>query len=894
MRGPNNIGKVTEYCMLIGRVRISVLLKVLLLLLSFSTLTITGIKAQDIYNPDKESTPFVYDEIPVILTVEGYGSFNLDVIYTNNNMLFINVEDLFKTLKIQCKAGLRGDSLRGFIENESRTYLIDYNNRQIKVGDKIFNSQNGLVKEMGTIFIESTLFAEAFGIRLTFNYRALSIQLKSSFELPIIKELRIEKLRNNLSKVKGEETFDTAVQRNYHLFKFGTLDWAAVTTQTLNGSADNRFRLGLGTEFLYGEANVSFDYYNQQKYDNRQLQYQWLWVDNDKSIIKQAQVGTIPTQTIAFINSPVIGAVIRSSPTTVRKASGYYTINETTEPNWTVELYLNNELIDFTKADASGIFTFKVPIIYGYTTLKLKFYGPMGEERIDERTMNVPYTFMPANEFEYGISGGILQDSSSSRFGKADFNYGIDRMFTLGGGIEYLSSITNGPFIPYLKASIQPYSKLTINAEYAYGVRTRGLLSYYLGQNALIELDYSKYEEGQRATLLDAPEERKIKLSLPFRFKSIIGFAKLDYTKLIYKEFSYDQGNIMLSMYYKRFSANSSTQINWIEQRTPYISSDLALSYRLKNGFNLRSTAQLNLNDGNLMRVKAELEKLIPKGYFSIAYERNILFNDNYITLNLKYDLPFARANITTTHSKNNAAISESAQGSLAFGSGDVYVHKSNNPSVGKGGISLYPFLDTNHNGIFDKGEHMVKVTSVEINGGKVIFSEKDSIIRIPDLNAFTKYIVEFNDNDLENIAWRFKNKKYQVLIDPNQFKHIDIPIIPLGEVSGTISIISDNSKKAIGRILVNVYKKNGTKVLTGTLSESDGYIYYLGLMPGDYTARIDSAQLSNLNLTADPPQIDFTIKQSENGDIVGGINFVLSRKEITVKPGKEAIEPKH
>ena len=50
----------------------------------------------------------------------------------------------------------------------------------------------------------------------------------------------------------------------------------------------------------------------------------------------------------------------------------------------------------------------------------------MGEERTVERTMNVPYSVMPAKEFEYGLTGGMVQDSSSSRFGRAEFNYGVN------------------------------------------------------------------------------------------------------------------------------------------------------------------------------------------------------------------------------------------------------------------------------------------------------------------------------------------------------------------------------------------------------------------------------------------------------------------------------------
>ena len=902
MKKNNYIGNIVRYCMLIVHIRYALLLKcVLIILCVLSELNV--IAADDII-VDKGGVEIVYDEIPVRVMVQGFENFYLDAIYTDKKILYINVGYLLKTLDIPCTAGQNGNSLSGYIGNKSQTYLIDYDAGQIKVGNKIMILENGLLKDKGALYLESSLFAETFGITLNFNYRALSIILKSDFELPAIKQQRIERMRTNLSKIKGEELVDSIVKRNYHLMRFGMIDWAVGSTQTGNGTTDNQFALGIGAELLYGEADVMVHYYDRQKFDNRQLYYLWRWVDNDKKFIKQAQLGTISTQTISFINSPVIGATIRNTPTTVRRASGYYSINEFTEPNWNVELYINNVMVDYTKADASGLYAFKVPIVYGYTTLKLKFYGPLGEERTEERTMNVPYTVMAAKEFEYGVSTGMVQDSSSNRFGKGEFNYGVNRFLTVGGGVEYLSSITNGAYIPFLTATMQPFNNLTLNAEYAHGVRTRGLINYYFKRDILLELDYTKYVTGQLATRMNAPEERKARLSIPLRYKMINGYVKFDYTQLVYKNFNYNQSSVIMSAYYKQISANSSTQINWIDHSTPYVISDLALLYRMGMGYSLRPTVQFNANKNEFTTYKVALEKYIPKGYFSISYERNVPANTNLVNVSFKYDLSFARTNVSAsqrkgrtinseTHQGENTMISESAQGSLAFGSGNKYIYKNNNTSVGKGGISLYSFLDLNHNSIFDKGEPMVKLTSCRLMGGKIILSEKDSIVRIADLTAFTKYILEFNDNDLQNISLRFKKKRYEVLIDPNQFKRIYIPIVPVGEANGMVYLNTDNTLEGIGRVLVKFYNKKSNKVIAETLSEPDGYIDYLGFEPGEYFARVDSTQLSNLNYTAVPLQKEFTIKTLREGDIVSGIDFILNQKTEKTTPQDNRIYTK-
>ncbi|MFA9399460.1 MAG: hypothetical protein ACERKV_14510, partial [Clostridiaceae bacterium] len=135
-------------------------------------------------------------------------------------------------------------------------------------------------------------------------------------------------MRENLSKIQGDIVADTILNRNYSLFKSGMLDWSISSTQSSDASIKSKFGIGLGAELFYGEANVSVIYDNEYGFNDRNLYYRWRWVDNDKKIIKQAQIGKILNQPIAFYNSPLIGAVIRNSPTTVRKASGYYTIND--------------------------------------------------------------------------------------------------------------------------------------------------------------------------------------------------------------------------------------------------------------------------------------------------------------------------------------------------------------------------------------------------------------------------------------------------------------------------------------------------------------------------------------------------------------------------------------
>jgi hypothetical protein len=848
----------------------------------FMLLLTLSAKGQSGPNEGKLNPLLSFDEVPVKIFINGYGSFDTDVIITENQSVYLNLYDLFTKLGIRCVEGNSGNNLDGFIENESKLYKVDFKERTITVDKQTIRSVNGILKELEVIYVESSVINEAFGLSMIFNYRSLSIKLESNFELPVLKQMRLDKMRKNISKLqKIEVVADTIIARKYNLFRFGMVDWSFSSYQIQDEKVNNRIGLGIGTELLYGEANVSVFLDDNYKFDKRQLVYSWRWVDNNKKFIKQAQLGNIRSESISFLNAPVVGATITNSPSTIRKATGYYTITEHTEPNWTVELYINDVLVDYTKADASGLYVFKVPNVYGFTTLKFKFYGPLGEERTEERTTNTAYTFMPAKKLEYIISAGVLQDGKQSQFGKSALNYGVNKFITVGGGVEYLSSISDRPFIPFAKVAVQPFGKMAISLEYAHDVKISGLLNYYFGQSAFLEIDYEKFKEGQRATLLSVDQNLKIRALAPFKIKNVSGYGKVGFQQFIYDSFIYNQFSAEFSGYYKNFNANVSLLSNWEGTKTAYATSIFSLSYRMGNGVVFRPSAEYNLSNNSFIRERIELEKRVGKMYFSGSYERFVTAQTNNFIFSFKYDSPFARVGLTASHINNKLMSSQTTQGNLAFGA-DNYVKAGNNSAISKGGLLFYPFLDLNQNGILDKGEKMVLLSGVRVAGGTAVISKKDSIVRVSDLNAFVNYNVDFSNDDLESISWRFKHNTYQILVDPNQYKKVFVPIISVGELNGMVYINKENASKGLGRVTVQIYDAQGKKVAE-TLSESDGYFSYLGLKPGKYSVLVDEEQLKKLEYQSTPKAQEAFIMITEYGTIVDGLDFNLKAIEPAV-----------
>ena len=397
------------------------------------------------------------------LNIQKVGGIDIPAVILDETV-YLPVIDIFSFLKIKNSPSAQRDSVSGFFINQQATYLIDRTNNRITFQGKVFNLKNNdFIKTETNLYLRSPLWSEIFGLDCTFNFRSLSVMLNTKLELPIIREMRQEQMRSNINRLKGEVKADTTIGRKFPAFHFGMADWSVISTQQLNGKVDARLNLSLGTVIAGGEANALLNYTNNTPFDEKQQQYLWRFVNNDRPLLRQVMAGKIYTQVTSSIYDPVVGVQFTNTPTTYRRSFGTYTISDITEPNWTVELYVNNVLVDFMKADASGFYKFEVPLVYGNSAVKLKFYGPWGEERIKEENISIPFNFLPPKEFEYSVSAGMVEDTLNSRFSRATLNYGLSRRITIGGGVEYLSSVVTGNTMPFFNASLRLMSGFALH-----------------------------------------------------------------------------------------------------------------------------------------------------------------------------------------------------------------------------------------------------------------------------------------------------------------------------------------------------------------------------------------------------------------------------------------------
>lgn len=839
-------------------------------------------------NGPENEEEFEREELPITLNVQRIGSLEVPAIIVGRKV-YLSVKDVFDFLKIRNVPSPELDSITGFFITPDAGYCISHLNNTIHYQGKRHRlSSTAIIHTATALFLQSDYFGQIFGLDCAFDFRSLSVNLITKVELPAIREMQLELMRRNIRQLKGEKKADTIIRRSASIIDLGMADWSLISTQEQGRKDNTRAWLGLGGMVAGGELNLSLNYNSDDTLTMRQQLYQWRYVNNDYAALRQVTAGKIFAQSISSMYAPVIGIQLTNTPTTFRRSYGSYTLSNTTEPNWMVELYINNVLVNFTKADASGFYTFEVPMVYGNSLVKLRFYGPWGEERVSEKYISVPFNFTPLHHLDYNIIAGVVDDNQKSQSLRAAINYGLSRGITIGGGVEYLSSLTSGPAMPFVNLSLRLGAHTLFSAEHIQNVRSKAILSYRHPSELQLELNYTRYDKTQTAILTNFLDEKKLVLSMPLRGKKLSAFTKLSLNQftLLYDKGGahtmnrYTSAEFLFSSIVAGVSSNFTTYAIISKPGNPLVYTNLGLNLRAPRGIRITPQAQYEYREKEFSMIKVEMEKnLFNRGFLNIAFQKSFINNfvNNYsssITVGLRYNFSFAQTSASVTKYKQTVSSTQAARGSLLYDGKTNYVGWSNQSSLGRGGFIILPFLDLNCNGRRDANEPKAFGLKLHTSGGRSEYNTADTTIRVTGLEAYANYYIELEKNSFDNIAWQIRNATIRAEATANTFKLIEVPVAVVGEASGTVLLKTASGTGGLERIIVNIYNQQGVQV-AHLLTESDGYFDFVGLPPGQYTATVDAAQLAKLGMVSSAP-LSFSIARNMEGDIVNDLKFVL------------------
>ena len=145
-----------------------------------------------------------YEEISVYLAVQGVGGYDVTAVY-RNDQVYLPVAQIFQCLKINQKTTEFNDTISGFFLDENNKYIISIPGRSVFIDGKLVKLTDEELINFETTgpSLRVDQYGRLFGLNCKFNFSSLTVELKTAHELPVIKELRLEQMRKNISRLKG-------------------------------------------------------------------------------------------------------------------------------------------------------------------------------------------------------------------------------------------------------------------------------------------------------------------------------------------------------------------------------------------------------------------------------------------------------------------------------------------------------------------------------------------------------------------------------------------------------------------------------------------------------------------------------------------------------------------
>ncbi len=821
--------------------------------------------------------------------------------------VYVKPLDVFSFAHIMAADTSDGSVVTGFYIDKTRPFTISPENRSITYeGKRITLDKDAFAVRSGEWFMETAVLEKVFGLKCTFNMPLMRMVISAPEPLPAEREQReAEELRH----VKGLEVAsklipDIAIPLPRNLFSLGTLDWS-FTGQYANPAIDGNYSLQLGSQFLGGDLDGTLLGYTHQRVDWNDIPWRWRYPIQNSSLVSTVLVG----RRAAFSGLALADSMIGLQVTNIRPSSytsadaNYttYTISDRTQPDWTVELYINDQLVSFTKADAMGFYKFAIPIPYGSTDIRLRFVGPYGEVQTKDVSFRIPYTFLPPGTVGYTLTVGTPFNvpTLDNAVGKMDLQFGVNSTMTFGGGLRYSRLPGNVPdFVAFANGSLRLSKDAIASAEYYHGIGLQSRLDISDLFGLTLGAGYDQAFSNQR-TLLDdltVQDSRSLRLSGPFPANlGSFQVEALDYP------FTPTEGNFLLNGYTAinlwqcvlNATANASFIRNQFRllQPSDFLGS-LSFTVPAILGTSIRPQVDGDYTTGTVTDFGITLSRSVFNfASVSLTWIHYIAQKMNSLQASLGVIFPFASMGISGSSATSTAAqYGASSQGSLVCDPSSGRFFAENRPEVRYGGFTVEPFLDRNNDGKREQDEPLVKNVTLDGAPGNVI-THKDGSMQLLGVEPYTPYCIKTGTTKLDVASLVPKYSSFEVTPPANGFAHVELPIVSMGQIEGYITRMNgkDSAPLSGARIKIQHADANDTSLVVPNedlLTYSNGEYYYLGLLPGKYRVYVDPMQLELLHAVSSPPFIEITVTNKDDGDYIDNVNFTITKRQGSTKSG--------
>ncbi|WP_288371026.1 hypothetical protein [uncultured Algoriphagus sp.] len=760
------------------------------------------------------------------------------------------------------------------------------------------------------LFVHPEYFQRIFGMEFTVNPYALSLSLKSEQALPIEEKMKREAIRKKLM-ARGEHQGDVpmAFPRDRSILGLGMMDYAVNFDQS-SGNTVTTFQLRAGGEFLGGDIQGAYTgSVDAEGLSSQFSGLRWRYVlpgglkPNKNVLLSSITLGQINTTSLTDAVS-LTGFSLTNNPVIPRQELDVYVIDGYTERDSEVELLIGGQLVDFMRADEVGYYRFNAPVTYGTVRLTLRIYTPQGEVIIQDRQLQIPFSFLPKGFLAYNIQGGRLQNAADSLpsdlVGHADLAFGLSKSTTIRAGVNYGDYFGISRQNTSFGLSTRLFQQYLFNVDYLPERYYRANASVFYANNINISAQATEYltlpdeENASSQPIRDANLNAFLPFKLFGRFSGIRFGGEKQWLMDGYKgnlqaDFNMQLGKLAARFNYRAQLFGQGSGDDLSSEFAPGVLTG-SFTYSLPRspslpvfvkGMFIRSQVRYNTASSQLSNLNIQVSQTLFKlGRLSMAYDRDLVNGNGQFQIGFLYDFNFFRSSSQFSKRKGDYSVRQSISGSIGIDPVAGALLPSNRDQVSRSGVSVRMFIDENENGKFDKGEEIVPAKAVRLDKSGNMLLGSDGVLRITQLQSYWTYTLEIDTQSLPDPTLAPKEKKFGFVAEPNRFKVIDIPLYRTGIIEGAVLMKQKSGEQGIGGLRLLLTKKGTGELIETLRTFADGSYYAFGLLPGNYQLEIDPKQLEFLNANVDQSIIEFEIKPLIDGDYLENLNFTLSKIE--------------
>ncbi|HSL72748.1 MAG TPA: hypothetical protein VK864_21025, partial [Longimicrobiales bacterium] len=406
--------------------------------------------------------------------------------------LYLPVGELLEHLQVDRTLFPARTSVAGFYLTPDQRYVIRGDSGFVRLGSaKTLLAAGDLISTELEVYARPTVLEKLFGWSFIIDYQQLAIRLHSETALPVLEAYRRERRREALAAAGAEAAPDLRFPRQRQWLHGGVVQYGLSGIIAQNDGA--MLDLAGGVEILGGDLQMNV----HAALDSSRMTIPetggfWRYVIDGRSWLTQFVAGEMLFNGAQLHD--LTGLRVTNSPVQPRRLFGRDSIRGSTEPGWEVELYLNDRLAGYTRADQRGRYSFPLQLAYGSTVAELRHYGPTGEVQVEERRLQLPYALLPRGRTEYDIAGG--RRSAGGIAGVARVAHGLNQWLTLGAGLESVAdakTITGiqQSTVPLLEGAVR-FGPAIIEGDVVPGKSAGTAAELYFGSNTNLGFSWTR------------------------------------------------------------------------------------------------------------------------------------------------------------------------------------------------------------------------------------------------------------------------------------------------------------------------------------------------------------------------------------------------------------------